>query len=324
MNPNPANTPVVPRWLHALAVLTVLFTLPLIFLGAGVTSHKVGMVDPRGFRWPWEIVAGLFQNVGLGWLLEYGHRTFGFVVGLCGIAVAVGCWGWGRRPWLGWFSLLALGLICGQGLLGIFRVDYDALYGRDFALMHGCFAQIVFVVLVSLVLFTSRRWMTDPTDMASPALKRWSIVTTLLVYGQLVLGGLVRHKEDLLGPRGHLLGAFIVTGAILWLLMLMRDSELRERFKLQRILLMAFLALQLLLGVESWLARFYTPQADFPQLLPLPELLPISLHAEWIRTAHYLVGTLIFSTTVVVALIAHRKPVVETVLERSRQLEGAL
>jgi heme A synthase len=188
-----------------------------------------------------------------------------------------------------------------------------------FALIHGCFAQIVFATLVSLALFTSRRWTTDPMEGASPAVKRWSLVTMLLVYGQLVLGGLVRHTDDLLGPRGHLLGAFVVTGAILWLLKLMRESESAERFRVQRVLLMAFLALQLLLGVESWLAKFHVDYAaNMTALAPLP------MHAEWIRTLHYLVGTLIFSTTVTVALVAHRRPVAIAIPERSRELEGVV
>ncbi len=313
-------TPVPPRWLHALAVLTVLFTLPLLFLGAGVTSHDVGMVDARGFRPPWVIVNGLFENNGLGWRLEYGHRTFGFLVGMCGIALAVGCWFFDKRGWMGWIGLLGLAMICAQGALGIFRVDYNALHGRTFALAHGVFAQLVFAVLVSAMLLTSRRWSADRADSASSALQRFSIVTVLIVFAQLVLGGLVRHKDSPLGPRGHLLGAFLVVAAVVWLLKLMRESDGGERFKTQRILLMAFLTLQLWLGVESWLAKFYVAGADLPQLAPAPT------HAEWIRTAHYLLGTLIFATTLTVALIAHRKPVFGTEAEpaRPRELEGAL
>src|SRR6266436_5655207 len=99
MHLDTSNTPVPPRWLHGLAVLTVLLTLPLLFLGASVTSHDVGMVDSVGFRLPWDIVRGLLEDNGLGWLLEYGHRTFGFLVGMCGIALAVGCWVCNRRSW---------------------------------------------------------------------------------------------------------------------------------------------------------------------------------------------------------------------------------
>ena len=327
------STPVSPRWLHALAVLTVLFTLPLLFLGAGVTSHGVGMVDPQGFRPPWEIVNGLLENSGLDWRLEYGHRTFGFLVGLCGIGLAVGCF-FDRRPWMRGMGLLALALICTQGLLGIFRVDYHALHGRTFALIHGVFAQIVFAVLVSIAVFTSRRLNPDGSEPIAPALQRWSVVTVLIVFSQLILGGLVRHDQSLLGPRGHLLGAFVVVAAVVWLLKLMRESDsssplptggegpgVRGRFRVQRILLMALLTVQLLLGVESWLAKFPAgPYTDLPQFAPMP------MHAEWIRTVHYLVGTLIFSTTVVIALAVCRKPIIssETALTPPREWEGAL
>ncbi len=315
------NNPGSPRWLHALAVLTVLCTLPLLFLGAGVTSHGVGMVDPRGFRPPWEIVRGLIENNGLGWLLEYGHRTLGFLVGMCGIALAVGCWFGSSRPWMGWVGILALGMICAQGALGIFRVDYNALHGRTFAMVHGMFAQLVFAVLVGFALVTSRRWADDSAQEASPALRRWSTATALLVFGQLLLGGMVRHHDSLLGPRGHLLGAFVVVAAVVWLLKLIRESQARERFAAARILFMALLGLQLLLGIESWLAKYYVGTAVSHEAL-----VPVPMHAEWVRTAHYVVGSLIFATSVSVALLAQRRPALalEAAPERVRELEGAL
>jgi hypothetical protein len=49
------------------------------------------------------------------------------------------------------------------------------------------------------------------------------------------------------------------------------------------------------------------------------------MHAEWIRTVHYLAGALIFSTTVAAALVAHRKPMTatEAALVPAHELEGA-
>ncbi|HZZ81793.1 MAG TPA: COX15/CtaA family protein [Gemmataceae bacterium] len=305
-----------PRWLHWLAVLTALLTLPLLFLGAGVTSHGVGMVDPRGFRPPWEIVNGLLENSGLDWRLEYGHRTFGFLVGMCGIVLAVGCWFGDRRPWIGWMGLLALTLICIQGSLGIFRVDYNALHGRTFAMVHGVFAQIVFAVLVSIAVLTARSARFAEDWEASPALKRWSLITTSIIFGQLVLGGITRHQDSLLGPRGHLLGAFVVVIAVIWLLKLIRESE---RFTLARVAFMGLLALQLLLGMESWLSKYFVATSVTHEAI-----VPVPMHAEWVRTLHYVVGSMILATSVSVAILAQRKPVhaVEPILETSRRLEG--
>jgi hypothetical protein len=89
---------------------------------------------------------------------------------------------------------------------------------------------------------------------------------------------------------------------------------------MERILLVALLTVQLVLGVESWLARFHVPQADLPQLLPVP------MHAAWVRTAHYVVGALLFATTAAVALRAQRKTgvVLEAEAIRPRELEGVL
>ena len=50
MNDPPPGVPPVPRWLHAWAVLTVCAALPLVLLGAEVTTKQIGMVDPQGFR----------------------------------------------------------------------------------------------------------------------------------------------------------------------------------------------------------------------------------------------------------------------------------
>src|SRR5262245_26782592 len=50
------------RWLNAWAVLTAAFTLPLLALGAEVTTRRVGMVDRQGFREPWHLIALWLQG----------------------------------------------------------------------------------------------------------------------------------------------------------------------------------------------------------------------------------------------------------------------
>jgi heme A synthase len=159
MTPDPA-TPVPPRWLHWCAVLTVCATVPLLFLGAEVTTKGVGMTDPVGYRHPWEIVQR-FGEAYFGLRLEYGHRLAGFTVGLCAIVLAAGLWLFEPRRGVRWAGTLALALVCAQGLLGRFRVDLNALVGPDLAMVHGWFAQLVIAALVSVALFTSRGWVNE-------------------------------------------------------------------------------------------------------------------------------------------------------------------
>ena len=59
----------VPRWLHRWAVATVCAALPLVLLGAEVTTRQVGMADPQSVRTPWYVF-----TVPVPELLERGHR----------------------------------------------------------------------------------------------------------------------------------------------------------------------------------------------------------------------------------------------------------
>jgi heme A synthase len=306
-----------PRWLHALAVLTVVATLPLVFLGAEVTTKDAGMSDPIGFRTPWDLIQRLAEAVGFGGLqIEYSHRLAGFTVGLCAIALAVGMAVFDRRRGWRWMGALALALVCIQGMLGKYRVDLNALFGRDLALVHGAFAQLVIATLVAVALITSRGWVTDPVDTPAPTgLRRGSVLTMLLIYGQLILGGVLRHRDFLYGSRLHLVGAFIVAMAVVWLYRRVRQSERRPGMAFAANLLLGLVGLQILLGIEAWLSR---AQAFFLPGAPLPH------HADWIRSAHYVLGTLIFATSVVIALKANRRPVLLENPAPARSLEGAL
>src|SRR5262249_50724807 len=161
-----------------------------------VTSHKVGMADPIWPTAPWHLLRVSWRDAGLGFLVEHSHRLVGFVVGTCAIVLVIGLWFFEQRRWVRWLGCAALVGISIQGLLGGFRVYLHALLGSDLAMVHGIFGQMVFALLVSLVLCTSRKW-TRPTDVASAppeemtSLKRWSLLVTSLILLQLQLGALV-------------------------------------------------------------------------------------------------------------------------------------
>ncbi len=178
----------VPRWLHWWALLTVLTALPMVLLGAEVTTKGVGMVDPTGFRAPWHLFTLPLRELGLGYLIEHSHRLFAYLVGFCSIVLAIGLYLGTRHPLLRWMGCLALLAVSLQGVLGIFRVNLNALLGPHLALVHGCFAQLTFAVLVSVAVMTSRSWLEAAplSEAVSPALRRLSLAFVGLVYLQIL------------------------------------------------------------------------------------------------------------------------------------------
>jgi cytochrome c oxidase assembly protein subunit 15 len=321
----PTDIPVPPRWLHGWAILTVCAALPLLFLGAEVTTKGVGMVDPVGYWSPLQLVNKLLADEygSTGLRIEYSHRMAGFTVGICTIVLALGLWLSERRRWVQWFGTAVLALVCIQGLLGIFRVNLDALFHRNLALIHGLFAQIVIAAMVSLAVVLSRGWVRDRADFTAvaPELRRWTLLTALLIFGQIIFGALIRHSDYLLasrgmmlGPRMHLLGAFIVLAAVLRLTVLVRQSEQRDSFRGSLRMLHILVGVQLLLGIETWLGKFFLPLID--------RAAADSAHVHWTRSAHYVVGALLFATSVVMALQANRRTSLAHAPQPARHLEG--
>jgi heme A synthase len=298
-------TPTYHRWTHWWAVLTVCTAFPLLLLGAGVTSTQSGMVDPQGLRVPWHLLlVDHLRERGLGFLIEHSHRTAGWLVGLGIIVLAVSLWWQESRRWLRWLGVAALAGVIVQGMLGRYRVDLNALLGPKLALVHGLFAQLVFALLVSLALFTSRGWLRPaagrprPTDAA--ALRRLALLLPVAVYVQIVFGAFVRHTDVVPGPRLHLLFAFLVVAVTAVLAMGVRAFPVADRALTRSVrLLVALLGLQLYLGAESWLAKF-------PASPVWPQLQPLGPYPELLRSLHYVVGSLLFATAVVAALRVYR------------------
>src|SRR5262249_32483945 len=151
------NNMIVPRWLHVWAILTACAALPLVLLGAEVTTRQVGMVDTQSVRMPWHLFTVSLEEHGLGYMIEHWHRFAGWVVGACAIGLAVGMFRV-RHSRLRWAGVLALVMVGIQGVLGIVRVKYHALAGTGFALVHGLYAQLAFATLVGVAVVTSRAW----------------------------------------------------------------------------------------------------------------------------------------------------------------------
>ena len=285
------------RWLHRWAVLTACATFVLLLLGAVVTTFRVGMADPIWPTYPWHLLLVSWEEPRPGFLVEHSHRLAGYIVGCCVIVLAVGLWRSDRKPGLRWLGMAALLGVIIQGLLGGFRVVLDRYLGNNLALIHGCFAQLVFGLLVILAAMTSAP-LTPPLSpqgrgsSAGRRLWRVSLATCALVYLQIIFGALFRHTYSTLGQRGHLLTAFAVVAATAWIVKETIDLPMRDkRLTLTVSCLAVLVVLQLFLGVEAWMVRMTAVDVAWQAV---------------IRTAHVLVGSLIFAAALVTTLQAHR------------------
>jgi heme a synthase len=299
------------RWLHYLAILTVLTALPLLLLGAEVTSRLAGMVDSEGLRLPWHIL--LVHNLrayGPAYIIEHTHRVCGWLVGLFSIGLALGFWrvearGSVRR----WIGVAALAAVLLQGVLGIFRVSLNAWFGPQFAFIHGCVAQLVFAFLVVVVVLSSRSWVTPVAGLAAQQtlpLRRWSCYVAVLVFLQILFGAIVRRTYVAWGPRLHVLFAFVVVAAVLWLAKTALESPARDRAIVRNIaLLVGLMVLQLVLGMETWLSKFWIPEMLTHETYT--QLRPLFQDTDWIRSFHYLIGSFLFAATVTIMVRSHHR-----------------
>jgi cytochrome c oxidase assembly protein subunit 15 len=306
-------------------VLTVCATLILLVLGSLVTTLRAGMADKFWPTHPLHLVhadlAAEAERQGYAvhlYVLEHSHCAAGWLVGLMAILLCVWLWVSERRLWVRWLGTLALVGVSLQGVLGGLRVLFHANYGIDLATLHGCFAQLVFALLVALALFTSRWWNELSRLARSPRLRKLTLIVSLIVYLQLVFGAVVRHSHTRLAQRLHFLLAFVVLGVVFWLMTALREEgALERRVRLLGRVLMVVLTFQIMLGVEAWMMRFgnYVP----------PELLPFTMGSSIVRTLHFLCGTVLFATTVVLALLARQplpRPATMTAPQREPALEG--
>jgi hypothetical protein len=180
-------------WLHRYARVLAAATLLLVAAGGMVTSTNSGLSVPD---WPTTYGRQMFsfplsQMVG-GIFYEHGHRLIASLVGLLTVGLALWLWRVETRPWVRRLGWLAVAAVVAQGVLGGLTVIY--LLPDAISISHAGLAQIFFSLTVSLALFTSPTWRNPPAaPVSDPGLRRLLLVTTLLVYGQILLGATMRH-----------------------------------------------------------------------------------------------------------------------------------
>ncbi|MYA68986.1 hypothetical protein F4009_11755 [Candidatus Poribacteria bacterium] len=287
-------------WLHRTARLTAGATFLLIVIGGIVTSTDSGLAVPD---WPTTFGYNMFsyplsEMVG-GILYEHSHRLMGSLVGILTIGLFLLILAKDSRKWLKWLGLAALIAVIVQGVLGGLRVTQ---INRNFAIVHACLAQAFFALLCGIAWFTSRDWRRNKTgtpvrrgEVASPRLRRLSLITTGLIYVQLIFGAILRHTGSRLDA--HLLFAFLVALHIFLLArrLLAVDSESDGIGQSTPLLLLGLLVVQLMLGTGAFFAKLTAFGETFAAALTVT-----------ITTAHVAVGALILVSSFVLTLKIYR------------------
>jgi len=188
-------------WLHRYACLLAVATLFLVTLGGVVTTKGVGMAVPD---WPTTYGENMFLFPPSKWIggifYEHSHRLVASLVGMLTMVLAGWVWLKESRAWLRWLGLIAFFGVVFQGVLGGMRVVFDTHgWGTELGIFHAVFAQLFFLLVCSIALFTSRWWngrvekIADSMPLAG--LRKFFIATTLLILAQLVLGATMRHQH---------------------------------------------------------------------------------------------------------------------------------
>ena len=287
-------------WLHRIALFTAGATFLLIVIGGIVTSTESGLAVPD---WPNTFGYNMFlyplsEMVG-GILYEHSHRLMGSIVGLLTITLFIMLILKDSRRWIKWLGLAALVGVSVQGVLGGLRVTELNL---NFAIVHACLAQAFFALLCGICWFTSRDWIENQNlserigdDVSAKKLRRLSLITTCLIYIQLIFGAVLRHTGHRLDA--HLLFAFLVT---LHIFLLVRrffgmGEDTQKIGQSLPLLLLGLLAVQLMLGTGAYITKLTALSETASALL-----------TNIVTTAHVAVGALMLVSSFVITLKIYR------------------
>lgn len=291
---------------HRFAVATASCTVLLLVAGALVTSNDAADSVPD-----WPLAYGKIVPPLIGGIrYEYTHRVIAALVSILTLVLAIWLMRADKRRWMRRLGWTAVGLVVAQALLGAVRVleGHAALS----ATAHAILAQIFFITLVSLALFTSAWWQRElPSfqDAGSPRLSTLAWWTTAVIFGQLVLGAAFRHGAFGIVP--HIIGAGVVTVMVVWTGRVAkkrfgRVSEIRRSV----IWLHATFGTQIVLGGAAYWAILASRDA------PQPGLTYVIL-----TVAHVIVGALTLAASVLLTLVSVR--LVRPESEKSLAAESA-
>jgi len=279
---------------HKYAVFVVCWTAGLLTAGALVTSNDAALAVSD-----WPTTFGSFfpplRFLTGGALIEHTHRVIAAILGMWIIGLAYLLARYDERPWLKKLGYAAVAGVIVQGVLGGLTVLQLLHYWLP--VMHACTAELMFAIVVSIALFTSRWYVQDLPqypDGSTPTVHALVNFNAIVIFLQVLLGAGFRHHYMSYSP--HVIWSMIVLLSVIW-----TASTLRRRFAdvqalcRARIFLHVLVGLQIILGLGSLWSRLST--ADAPQ--PMPVMIGFTV-------VHTVVGAILFATSIVTVLVCYR------------------
>jgi cytochrome c oxidase assembly protein subunit 15 len=300
-------------WTHRWAMAVAITIFPLIWVGGLVTTQDAGMAVPD---WPNTNGYNMFAYPLSAWIygpfdlfIEHGHRLLGSFVGLLAIGLCGVAWRNEPRAWVQRLCFLLLVSIVAQGLMGGFRVLFDA---RTLAMIHGCTGPLVFALATSIAVVTSDWWHRESSPKAPSMGLRWLVIWLAgSAVIQLILGAQLRHVQPWTKPSSfvalvhlHLTFAAIVSVLVVGVAF---ASRLRGNRRLSGIgwpifTLVVLLVVQIGLGLGTWIANYALPWIDLHPELARYTIATKGYWESWVVTGHQATGSLIIATAMILVL----------------------
>jgi cytochrome c oxidase assembly protein subunit 15 len=215
------------------------------------------------------------------------------LVGLLTIALAIWTWRSEQRRWLRLLGVAAVATVIGQGILGGLTVLF--YLPAPISSAHAALAQTFFCIAVCIAIFTGRQWVEEvprvEVDARRPTLFTLTLLSIFVLYVQLILGAMFRHKGMSWWP--HVVHAGVVAVVLTWTAV--RTLSVYSKIEALRkpaIVLLSLLMTQLCLGFTAFLTRVAWGRDSLQPELPMV----IS------TVSHVAVGALLLATSVVLAI----------------------
>jgi heme a synthase len=293
-------------------VFTACATLVVITAGALVTSNDAGLSVPD---WPTSFgyLVKVPHFVG-GVRYEWTHRMVAGSLIFLTLSIAVWTLLVERRRWLRWLAVGAFCTVIAQAILGGLTV---LLFQPPWiSTAHATVAQTFFCIATSIALFTGRKWVEEQPqielDSCHPSLFTLTTLCIVVLYVQLILGGMFRHHGMSWWP--HVANAVIVALVLTWTAV--RAISVYSNIDAVRrpaIVMLSLLIAQLCLGFAAFLTRVAWGRSAAQPELPMVAS----------TVAHVAVGALLLATTVVLTIQVWRHVPVAVAAATEKRLPQA-